>query len=81
MDDLTADRKRFRQVHGNLGLRQVTDYEIGRFLDAIEELGEMDNTMVIYITGDNGPVFQGGPSVHSMNYLCSTGCRSLSMLH
>ena len=41
---------------------EVTDYEIGRFLDSIEALGEMDNTLVFYITGDNGSVFQGGPN-------------------
>ena len=40
---------------------EVTDYEIGRFLNSIEALGEMDNTLVFYITGDNGSVFQGGP--------------------
>ncbi len=39
---------------------EVTDYEIGRFLDEIETLGEMDNTLDFYITGDNGSVFQGG---------------------
>ena len=41
---------------------EVTDYEIGRFLDAIDDLGEMDNTLIFYITGDNGSVFQGGPN-------------------
>ena len=62
-DDLTADEKkvfaRYMEIYA--AFAEVTDYEIGRFLDAIEELGQMDNTMVIYITGDNGPVFQGGP--------------------
>ena len=30
------------------------DKEIGRVLDAIEATGELDNTLVIYIQGDNG---------------------------
>ena len=36
-----------------------TDHEIGRVLDAVEELGEMDNTIVIYLTGDNGASAEG----------------------
>jgi len=30
------------------------DYQMGRILDAIETQGELDNTLVIYIQGDNG---------------------------
>ncbi len=62
-DELTADEKkvfaRYMEIYA--AFAEVTDYEIGRFLDAIEDLGEMDNTLVFYITGDNGSVFQGGP--------------------
>jgi arylsulfatase len=35
---------------------------MGRVLDAIEELGELDNTLVIYIQGDNGASAEGGPN-------------------
>ncbi len=63
-DTLTPDEKkvfaRYMEIYA--AFAEVTDHEIGRFLDSIEELGEMDNTLVIYITGDNGPVFQGGPN-------------------
>ena len=62
-DDLTADEKkvfaRYMEIYA--AFAEVTDYEVGRFLDEIETLGVMDNTLVFYITGDNGPVFQGGP--------------------
>jgi arylsulfatase len=34
---------------------EYTDYQIGRIVDAIEATGELDNTLVIYIAGDNGP--------------------------
>ena len=63
-DQLTPDEKkvfaRYMEIYA--AFAEVTDYEIGRFLDAIEDLGEMDNTLVFYITGDNGSVFQGGPN-------------------
>ena len=36
-----------------------TDYEVGRVVDAIEKLGELDNTLVIYIMGDNGSSAEG----------------------
>ena len=37
------------------------DYQMGRILDAIEEAGELDNTLVIYIQGDNGASAEGTP--------------------
>jgi arylsulfatase len=36
------------------------DYQINRILDAVEETGEMDNTLIIYICGDNGASAEGG---------------------
>lgn len=36
------------------------DYQINRILDAVEETGEMDNTLIIYIMGDNGASAEGG---------------------
>ena len=35
-------------------------HQMGRVLDAIEETGELDNTLVIYIQGDNGASAEGG---------------------
>ena len=37
-----------------------TDYEVGRVVDALEEMGELDNTLFIYILGDNGSSAEGG---------------------
>lgn len=34
---------------------------MGRILDAIEDMGDLDNTLVIYIQGDNGASAEGGP--------------------
>lgn len=38
-----------------------SDYEIGRVIQAFEDLGKLDNTLVIYINGDNGTSAEGGP--------------------
>ena len=35
------------------------DHEIGRVIQAVEDLGELDNTLVIYIGGDNGASSEG----------------------
>jgi arylsulfatase A-like enzyme len=37
------------------------DHQINRILDAVEETGEMDNTMIIYLVGDNGASAEGSP--------------------
>ncbi|TWU30281.1 arylsulfatase [Bythopirellula polymerisocia] len=37
-----------------------TDHEAGRIIDAIEEMGELDNTLIFYIAGDNGSSAEGG---------------------
>lgn len=43
-------------------LVEHADYEVGRLVQAIEDLGELDNTLFIYITGDNG-----GSSIGEIN--------------
>jgi arylsulfatase len=42
------------------GFAEQTDYEIGRLVKALEALGVMDNTLFIYIAGDNGSSPEGG---------------------
>jgi len=42
------------------GFLAYTDYEIGRVIDAIDQLGELDNTIVVSIVGDNGASPEGG---------------------
>jgi len=37
------------------------DHEIGRVIQAFQDLGKLDNTLVIYINGDNGTSAEGGP--------------------
>ena len=59
---LSADEKRLfsRQVEVYAGFAEQTDYEIGRLVKALEDLGELDNTLFIYIAGDNGASAEGG---------------------
>ena len=50
------------------GAVEYTDYQVGRIVEAIEQTGDLDNTLIIYIAGDNGPTPEGG--LHgSMNKL------------
>jgi arylsulfatase A-like enzyme len=61
-DALTADEKKLfaRQAEVFAGFLEHTDHEIGRLVTAIEDMGEMDNTLFIYIAGDNGTSGEGG---------------------
>ncbi len=61
-DTLTDDQKRLatRQMEVYAGYLDYCDHEIGRMLKAVEETGDMDNTLVLYIAGDNGASAEGG---------------------
>jgi arylsulfatase len=60
-DSLSDNQKKLyaRQAEVFAGYSENADWNVGRLLDAIEELGDMDNTMVIYIWGDNGASMEG----------------------
>jgi arylsulfatase A-like enzyme len=49
-----------RQMETYAGFAEHTDHEIGRLMDALKEMGELDNTLVFYIVGDNGASAEGG---------------------
>ena len=48
-----------RQAEVYAGYTAYTDYEIGRVIQEVEELGKLDNTLIIYIDGDNGTSPEG----------------------
>jgi len=61
-DTLSADEKRLfaRQAEVFAAFLDYTDHEIGRMLKAVDDVGQADNTLVIYIAGDNGASGEGG---------------------
>ena len=58
---LSADEKKLftRQMETYAGFAEHTDNEVGRLYSAIEDLGQADNTLFIYIVGDNGASAEG----------------------
>ncbi|MGH8606755.1 MAG: sulfatase-like hydrolase/transferase [Gammaproteobacteria bacterium] len=43
------------------GFAEHTDHEIGRLVETLREMGELDHTLFLYIVGDNGSSAEGGP--------------------
>jgi arylsulfatase len=62
-DSLSPDEKKLlaRQAEVYAGFLEQTDYEAGRVLEAIRKEGKANNTLVLYIVGDNGASGEGGP--------------------
>jgi arylsulfatase A-like enzyme len=60
-EQLTPDEKKMflRQVDVFAAYVAYTDYEIGRVIQAVEDMGKLDNTLIIYINGDNGTSSEG----------------------
>ncbi|HYQ40918.1 MAG TPA: arylsulfatase [Polyangiaceae bacterium] len=58
---LSADEKKLfsRQMEVYAGFAAHVDSEVGRLISAIDESGQKDNTVVIYIAGDNGSSAEG----------------------
>jgi arylsulfatase A-like enzyme len=63
-DALTDDEKKLfiRQVDVFAAYAAYTDHEIGRVIQAVEDMGKLDNTLIIYIEGDNGNSAEGSPN-------------------
>jgi arylsulfatase len=65
-NDLGDDEKRVyaRQAEVFAAFSEYSDYEAGRLLKAIDDLGALDNTIVVYISGDNGTSPEGDQTGH-----------------
>ena len=61
-DSLNADQKRLyaRMMEVFAGYGASVDFEMGRIIDAVKQLPGADNTLFIYIAGDNGSSAEGG---------------------
>src|SRR6185295_7434827 len=59
---LTPDEKKLfaRQMEVFAAFGEHADAEVGRLFDAIKDIGQLDNTLVLYILGDNGTSAEGG---------------------
>ena len=62
-DSLSPDQKRLftRQMETFAGFAEHTDHEVGRLVESLREMGELENTLLVYIVGDNGSSAEGGP--------------------
>ena len=60
-DTLSADEKKLflRQADVFGAYTAYTDYEIGRVIQAVQDMGKLDNTLIIFIVGDNGTSAEG----------------------
>jgi arylsulfatase len=60
-DSLDDDSKKLytRQMEVYAGFQENADWNVGRLLDSIEEMGDLDNTLILYIWGDNGASLEG----------------------
>jgi len=60
-ETLSPDAKKLfiRQADVYAAYLAYTDYEIGRVIQAVEDAGKLDNTLIIYISGDNGASPEG----------------------
>jgi arylsulfatase A-like enzyme len=63
-DTATDEEKKLyiRQADVYAAYLAYTDDEIGRVIKAVEDMGKLDNTLIIYISGDNGASAEGSPN-------------------
>jgi arylsulfatase A-like enzyme len=63
-DDIPDDLKPVlsRQMEVYAGFLEHTDHHVGRLMDALEDLGILEDTLVYYIIGDNGASAEGTPN-------------------
>ncbi len=71
-DSLSPSQKKIAQryMETYAGFLEHTDAQIGRVVQGLEEMGEFDNTLFIYIVGDNGSSGEGGVT-GSLRYMAS----------
>jgi arylsulfatase A-like enzyme/uncharacterized membrane protein len=60
-DSLSDDEKKLyaRQMEVFAGFSENADHNVGRLLDALEETGDLDDTLIFYVWGDNGASMEG----------------------
>lgn len=63
-ETLSANEKKLfsHQMEVYAAFSEYADVETGRLIDNLKEIGELDNTLIFYILGDNGTSAEGGPN-------------------
>ena len=86
-DSLSDSEKQLyaRQMEVYAGFQENADWNVGRLLDAVEEMDELDNTLVIYIFGDNGASLEGAVTgsfneLTMQNGIALTAAQQLSLI-
>ena len=76
---LTDDEKKLfiRQADVYAAYLAYTDHEIGRVIQAVEDKGKLDNTLIIYISGDNGASRRGHAERHAERSRCRSTASTL----
>ena len=61
-DQCTGEEKKLfiRQVEVFAAYVAYNDHEIGRVIQTVQDMGKLDNTLIVYINGDNGTSAEGG---------------------
>lgn len=61
-DDLTNDEKTLfkHQAEVFAAYVDMTDYEVGRIVESLKEIGQLENTLIFFVYGDNGTSAEGG---------------------
>lgn len=74
-DSLSSDEQKLYARHQEVfaGFLAHTDHEVGRLLDAVRSLPGGENTLVIYVTGDNGPSAEGSMTGTLNNIMTQNG--------
>jgi arylsulfatase A-like enzyme len=78
-DDMAEDLKPVlaRQMEVYAGFMEHTDHHVGRLVDALEDLGILEDTLVYYIIGDNGASAEGTINGSFNEICCLNGAAAL----
>jgi arylsulfatase len=71
--DETERRVAARFMETYAGFAEHADTQVGRFVDALEDLGVLDDTLIFYLLGDNGASGEGGPRGTMREHLVGHG--------
>lgn len=71
--DPAARRVAARFMETYAGFAEHADHHVGRLVDALEDLGVLEDTLVLYLLGDNGASGEGGPGGTLREHLLGHG--------